>query len=461
MTFPRFGNSFPRFFFLLFFFALQQVWAGAPMGEPQNLEPALQKKSDILFFSGFETSPWEKAWSMVWGPEPAAHGDLVQGPEALSGHSLRVLYPAGGIGGDSGFLFRSSFSKWGILGQESIYLRYYLKFEPGFDFVKGGKLPGVAGGQGNTGGHKPNGKDGWSARIMWRGDGKIVQYVYHPDQPGDYGEDFEWSFGGCPRFFKPGQWQCVETYVQMNTPGKKDGIIRSWLDGDKALEVTNLRFRDIPDLKIDQFEFETFFGGGDPSWASPREQYAFFDGFVLSKGPISPEPSYSTKVGNTAPKSLATGDLPKGTLLFDGEHQAWGVEGWSQGKYDAKSILQNHSPQGSKSLRVEFPKEGWGGVQLAGPETTSTGTAGIGFWVLPTFCDVEFRVRLEYHGKQTGVEKVLTGAKGWGPGEWNPVFVPWTDLALSGPFDRIVLISNSGKGCSTFFIDDLYLLSKP
>lgn len=28
---------------------------------------------------------------------------------------------------------------------DSLYLRYYVKFEEGFDFVKGGKLPGLMG----------------------------------------------------------------------------------------------------------------------------------------------------------------------------------------------------------------------------------------------------------------------------------------------------------------------------
>lgn len=431
----------------------------APLGEPQSLEPALQKRADIVFFSGFETTPWEKAWAMVWGPEPLGHGETITGPNALSGHSLRVLYPAGQIG--NGFLFRSSFSKWGIPAQDSLYIRYYVKFEPGFDFVKGGKLPGLGGGDGNTGGHKPNGKDGWSARIMWRGDGKIVQYVYHPDQEGDYGEDFEWNWGGCPRFFKPGQWQCVETYVKLNTPGQKDGIIRSWLDGDKALEVTNLRFRDVADLKIDQFQFETFFGGGDPSWASPRDQHAFFDDFVLAQGYIGPDPQLATQA-QTVPARQRLEPVPvKGTLVYDGDHPGWPVDGWSQGHYDGASTLQNHTSPGSKSLSIEFPKTGWGGAQLSGPEITAADHAGIGFWVLPTGCDVEFRVRLESHGKQTGQEKVLTGAKGWTVGGWNWVFLPWSDLGSAALFDRIVFTSNRAQGCSAFFIDDVTLVQKP
>jgi hypothetical protein len=438
---------------------LPSLLSAASSGEPSSLDPSLQKRTDILFFSGFETSPWEKPWAMAWGPEPSAHGEAVTGPEALSGRSLRIHYSKGVFGPEGGYLFRSSFSKWGIPGQEALYLRYYVRFEPGFDFVKGGKLPGLAGGDGNTGGHKPNGKDGWSARIMWRGDGKIVQYVYHPDQTGDYGEDLEWNYGGCPRFFKPGRWHCVETYVRMNSPGKKDGIIRSWLDGDLSLEATTLRFRDVPELKIDQLEFETFFGGGDASWASPRDQQAFFDGFALSSAPLGPDPALTGK-GAVVPGESAVAS-EKGTLVYDGDHAGWQFSGWSEGRYDGASILKNHTPEGGKSLSIEFPKNGWGGAQLTGPETTAAGSTGIRFWVLPSSCDVEFRVRLESHGRQTGAEKVLTGARGWTVGAWNQVVLPWNDFGLAGPFDRIVLTSNRAIGCSTFFIDDLFLIRKP
>jgi hypothetical protein len=76
--------------------------------------------------------------------------------------------------------------------------------------------------------------------------------------------------------------------VKLNTPGRHDGVIRSWLDGDKVLDVTTLRFRDVPELSIDGFYFSTFFGGGDLSWAPTEDQYVQFDDFVLADGYIGP-----------------------------------------------------------------------------------------------------------------------------------------------------------------------------
>ena len=216
---------------------------------------------------------------------------IVTGPEALSNPSYKVKYPAGGYDSDkSGSSFKCDFDLMGLpeKGYETLYMRYYLKFDKGFEFVKGGKLPGLAGGTANTGGKKPTGQDGWSARIMWRNDGKIVQYLYHPDQQTQYGDDIPWNVGG-QRYFVPGRWHCVETYIQLNTPSAHDGILRSWLDGELSCEKKDIRYRDIVSIKIDSFHFSTFHGGDDPSWAPSKDVYCLFDNFVVAKNYIGPD----------------------------------------------------------------------------------------------------------------------------------------------------------------------------
>jgi hypothetical protein len=63
-------------------------------------------------------------------------------------------------------------------------LSYYVRFSENFDFVKGGKLPGLFGGVGNSGGEIPDGTDGFSTRFMWRRNGDFKpqgsQYVASP-----------------------------------------------------------------------------------------------------------------------------------------------------------------------------------------------------------------------------------------------------------------------------------------
>ncbi len=439
-------------------FFLLPSFVVAISGDENVLETDLKDRADILFFGGFESNPWTSVWGMDWGPEPASNAELILSPKAFDGRSLRVKYLKDTYGPEGGLQYLTEFSKLSIEPQEALYLRYYVRFEPGFDFVRGGKLPGLAGANANTGGHKSNGTDGWSARMMWRPDGKIVQYVYHPDQPNDYGEDFAWNYGGCPRYFKPGQWYCVETYVQMNRPGKKDGIVRSWLNGDKALEVTNLRFRDIPGIKIDKMYFSTFFGGADPSWAPSKEVRADFDNFVIAKNYIGPDRDWTGKTNEIMVPVSTNEKETTGTLLFDGDHSGWITSSWSDGKYDFHSTAQNHTSGGKQSVYIQLPDGAWGAVQFEGPSTNVLDYKTLSMWVYPTRCDLEYRVRFELNGRQVGVEKAVTGARGWEVNQWNHVELLLNDFKISSSFNRIVLASNTSTAVAPFYIDDIDLI---
>lgn len=202
---------------------------------------------------------------------------VIDGAGAHVGRSLRVLYPEGGVGPSAGgALWRMRIGRF-----DDLYCSYYVRFGSDFDFVKGGKLPGLAGGAANAGGSKPTGADGWSARMMWRRGGKVVQYVYHPDQPASFGEDFEWDHGG-QRSFHPGRWHRVEHRIAINSPGRNDGIVQGWFDGALALDRRDVRFRDVNAFAIDVFAFSTFFGGSDPTWAPSKDEHITFDQFVIA-----------------------------------------------------------------------------------------------------------------------------------------------------------------------------------
>lgn len=98
--------------------------------------------------------------------------------------ALTVKFPTHTYGSEkNGAVWRLEFDS----SYSAVEVRFDVMFKKGFDFVRGGKLPGLFGGEGNTGGNKPNGKDGFSARMMWREDGRVVQYLYYPDQPDRYG----------------------------------------------------------------------------------------------------------------------------------------------------------------------------------------------------------------------------------------------------------------------------------
>lgn len=225
-----------------------------------------------------------------WGGTPRwengladGRADIVGGSDAYSGQSLRVTYPANVFGPEGGGVqFIVPLPK----SYSELYCSYRVRFDADFDFVKGGKLPGLSGGTSDTGGTKPNGSDGWSGRMMWRDeDGKAVQYVYYPDQASTYADDFPWTASGQDRFGK-GQWHTVEHHIVMNTPGNHDGLVEGYFDGKLALQHRALRFRDTLKFGIDDFYFSTFYGGSTQDWAPTATHHAYFDDFVIATHPL-------------------------------------------------------------------------------------------------------------------------------------------------------------------------------
>lgn len=223
---------------------------------------------------------------------------LLDAEEPLPGPVLRVSYPARSAsptvarrwkrpeGGAQLYLPLRSPST------DSLHLRYYLRFPKDFDFVKGGKLPGLYGGDVTGGRNIPDGEDGLSTRYMWRSDGEGEVYAYLPTS-----EEHGTSLGRGNWSWPTGRWTCVEQAVTLNTPGEFDGSVKVLLDGEQVLHSENLEFRTVGSLKIEGVFFSTFFGGSDPTWATPRTGHADFAAFAVSDGPIGPLPG----VGRTRP----------------------------------------------------------------------------------------------------------------------------------------------------------------
>ena len=104
------------------------------------------------------------------------------GSNSTSGPVLQVQYPAGSfennnVGGAQLYaLFNSSGSPF-----QSMLVSYEVAFDSGFNWVKGGKLPGLRGGPNPdfcSGGQQANGTNCFSSRVMWRtngqGEGELI-----------------------------------------------------------------------------------------------------------------------------------------------------------------------------------------------------------------------------------------------------------------------------------------------
>ncbi|MEZ4382828.1 MAG: hypothetical protein R3A79_15950 [Nannocystaceae bacterium] len=224
-----------------------------------------------------------------WNEPPWDNGvdegrvEIIDDADAFSGRSLRIHYPEGAVGPSEGG------AQWkAALGgsYDELYVAYRVRFAPDFDFVLGGKLPGLVGGSAPTGCN--NNTDGFSARSMWRAEGHGVQYMYFPEKQNSCGDDYDYTLGGDPALFEPGVWHTLEHRLVMNTPGEHDGHVQAWLDGELVLDAPDflLRLAD-GDFAIDTLYFSTFFGGSGDQWAPTKDETIDFDEFIVCAAPIS------------------------------------------------------------------------------------------------------------------------------------------------------------------------------
>jgi hypothetical protein len=232
-------------------------------------------------------------WNNGLTPDSASRVQVVQGGDtALSGRSLRVLYPAGCLGPSGTGGAPACGAQWRSylpVSRDTLWLRYQVYFPDGFEWTKGGKLPGLCGSQCNTGGNVPTGTDGWSARMMWRDSSRLVLYLYYAGQGGTYGTDvvFHEATGSVLRV-ATGRWHDLVLKVSLNTPGASggpgasDGRVQAWFDGARAADTAGFRFRDLDTMHVNEFYFSTFFGGSTPDFSPAHDNRIFFDGFRIS-----------------------------------------------------------------------------------------------------------------------------------------------------------------------------------
>ncbi len=195
-------------------------------------------------------------------------------------HGIRVAYPQGSIdpGNDTAPRGGAGLMLHQGPGAHRGCLSYKVRFADGFQFARGGKLPGLFGGEAPRGCTPEELSHGFSARLMWREGGKGELYLYAPGRSTRCGD----SIGRGAWVFTPGTWTSIEEEVVMNTPGVADGAVRVWIDGQLAIEQEQVALRESAEIKVDGLLFSTFFGGHDKSWASPVLQYAEFTDFTLT-----------------------------------------------------------------------------------------------------------------------------------------------------------------------------------
>ncbi|GAA5948145.1 hypothetical protein JCM3765_007128 [Sporobolomyces pararoseus] len=179
--------------------------------------------------------------------------DLSNGP------AMQVTFPKGSInpanknaptGGVGLYISPLDLSK-----ATNVSLEYSVFFPANFDFVKGGKLPGMYGGhKGCSGGQ--DSEDCFSTRLMFRTGGKGELYLYapksNPDQleslcktaPLSYCDSsYGFSIGRGAWTFERGAWSNIRQEIRLNTPGIADGGVRIFVNDKLVLSSDAVLYR--------------------------------------------------------------------------------------------------------------------------------------------------------------------------------------------------------------------------
>lgn len=135
-------------------------------------------------------------------------------------------------------------------------LEYRFRFSPQFEFVRQGKLPGIASLSPHFGGssNSPPASDSWSFRQMWlKFSSDPVASTARPDMylydqyrvQGQFGEHYRAASG---TEFVPGQWYVARMYIRLNSKNavgvaQLDGSAELWRDDAPLVCNTGLKIR--------------------------------------------------------------------------------------------------------------------------------------------------------------------------------------------------------------------------
>lgn len=251
---------------------------------------------DIAFSHDFENntpgdykiSEWRRDWNNPrWANRSLGFGKIIE--DKFSKY-LQIKLPKGEMGLDS------SGVQWPVKLNQSydeLYLSYRIKFSKGFknkDYH--GKLPGLGSVSLVKPGTVPTGKDSWSVRFMFHGT-NLFFYIYYPDMNQDFGDKVPIpgkKYYGAGANLSPGYtlqpeiWYTVTQRVVMNTIGKNDGFVEGYINGKFCAQKINMRFRDIPSLKIEKINFANFLGASG-KYLLEDEHISFDDFYVFTYKP--------------------------------------------------------------------------------------------------------------------------------------------------------------------------------
>ena len=171
-----------------------------------------------------------------------------------------------------------------IANNDEYILSYKVKFQNGFEWTKGGKLPGLGGGAVYAGG--ASGDDGWSFRPVWHyyegvNDNKpfLAPYAYYVDQPKTYGDEFSARYT-----ISDNSWYNIWIHIKMNTGTLNNGKIHMKVNNSTVYYDSTFRWvtKDAG-REIDELMWDIFRGGASSEYKASKDNYIYFDSFVIDQ----------------------------------------------------------------------------------------------------------------------------------------------------------------------------------
>lgn len=239
----------------------------------QTEQPCLGNDENWVFCTGFEEGNLD-LWDDFDG-NPTVTNTLLQHPGPFGkadNHVVRLRAPEGRGGSDLLKVLPETFDR--------LYARYYVMWEPGYDFNALGHGGGLYAGDRNllgNSGFRPDGTDRFLAFLEPHPtEHRLNYYTYYPGMYQDcvdpegscWGDSFpcltddgerycteaQHRPGPMPPVLETGRWYNIEMMMDGGTPSVdgsiSDGILNLWIDGVEIGPWNDLWFRSTPDLKL-------------------------------------------------------------------------------------------------------------------------------------------------------------------------------------------------------------------
>lgn len=198
----------------------------------------------------------------------AENREVVNDPKGSGQKVLKVKYPAGSYSSLPGNKGGTGFFVWpfGTSIIQHASLEYEVLFPNEFDWVKGGKLPGLFGGKTNCNGGDMA-LDCFSLRFMFGSNGNGYAYLYVSKQA-NHSAEFcaltsapncspDWGYGlAGSKYFVKDKWVKIKQLVKLNTLGKQDGRFTIWIDDVQKFDFSKMVYRTTL-VPISGMAFET------------------------------------------------------------------------------------------------------------------------------------------------------------------------------------------------------------